>query len=544
MAVEFTMKKNARIALLVLLAAGLWLALKPTVGARRLTFLPVRWSEYVDFMDFWFNLGAFAILGATAWLAFGSLEKVLSRVCLMTGFVTLLNVTLELLQSSIPGRAMDMTDVWAGLLGCVLGITGAMMTQLITKRRSSDSGTPRVLFLDQTGRLGGAELMLLDIAAARAANSEVLLFQDGEFRTALEAAGVKTRVFRLGDEASTVDKQAGLFRVLRSIPGIIQLMLKTAQASRSFDVVYANTAKALIIGGPAARLAGRPLIFHLHDIIADGHFSALNQRALVFCANQFACSVIANSEATKAAFIACGGRAELCVVIPNGFRIQEERTHADVLKELRASLGIPTDARIVLMAGRLSHWKGQHVLLEALKSTPSAHAVLLGDALFTDEDREYARCLQTQADEPELAGRIHFAGFQSETMTYFDLADAVVHASVFPEPFGRVIVEGMLACKPVIASRAGGAAEIVSHENTGLLVDPGNVSELAEALARLLGDSAFATRLAHRAQQTARETYALSTVQRQIEAVIRQTARCEIDLASDAETNTPTRQTA
>jgi len=516
------MKRYARITLLLLLAAGFWLALKPTLGARRFTFLPFRWSEFIDIMDFWLNLGAFAILGATVWLAFGSLQQMFRHLCLITGSITLLNITLELMQSSIPGRAMDLADVWAGLLGCVFGIAGAIGLQLLSIRRKTGGTAPQVLFLDQTGRLGGAELMLLDIAAARAADSEVLLFQDGEFRTALENVGVKTTVITLGEEASTVDKQAGLKRVLRSIPNILQLVLQVVQAARSFDVVYANTAKALVIGGPAARLAGRPLIFHLHDIIADGHFSVLNQQALILCANHCAQSVIANSEATKDAFIACGGRAELCVVIPNGFRIPTERSSPEITKSLRTSLGIPSGAWTVLMAGRLAHWKGQHVLLEALKAVPTAHAVLLGDALFTDEDRKYAQHLHTQAEE--LAGRIHFAGFQSKTMPYFDMADAVVHASVFPEPFGRVIVEGMLACKPVIASRAGGAAEIISHEQTGLLVNPGRPTELTDALLRLQNDSEFASTIAHQAQQTAQNTYALSAVQEKIESVIHQVA--------------------
>jgi glycosyltransferase involved in cell wall biosynthesis/VanZ family protein len=516
------MKRYARITLLLLLAAGLWLALKPTLGNRRFTFLPFRWSEFIDIMDFWLNLGAFAILGATVWLAFGSLQKMFRHLCLITGFITLLNITLELMQSSIPGRAMDMADVWAGLLGCVLGIAGAIVLQLLSIRKKSGGTAPQVLFLDQTGRLGGAELMLLDIAAARAADSEVLLFQDGEFRTTLENVGVKTTVLTLGEEASTVDKQAGLKRVLRSIPNILQLMLQVVQAARSFDVVYANTAKALVIGGPAARLAGRPLIFHLHDIIADGHFSVLNQQALILCANYCAQSVIANSEATKDAFIACGGRAELCVVVPNGFRIPTERSSPEETKSLRTSLGIPSDAWTVLMAGRLAHWKGQHVLLEALKAVPTAHAVLLGDALFTDEDRKYAQQLHTQAEE--LDGRIHFAGFQSKTMPYFDMADVVVHASVYPEPFGRVIVEGMLACKPVIASRAGGAAEIISHEQTGLLVNPGSAKELTDALLRLQNDSEFASTIAHQALQTAQDTYALNAVQEKIESVIHQIA--------------------
>lgn len=538
------MKRNARIALLLMLAAGLWLALKPTLGNRRFTFLPFRWSEYFDLMDFWLNLGAFGILGMTVWLAFGTLGKAFSRLWMMTGFITLLNILLELIQSSIPGRAMDMADVWAGLFGCVGGIFIGMALQLLSIRKKTGSKEPQVLFLDQTGRLGGAELMLLDIAAARAADSEVILFQDGEFRTALENVGVKTSVIELGDEASTVDKQAGLKRVLRSIPGILELMLQLVQAARSFDVVYANTAKALIIGGPAARLAGRPLIFHLHDIIADGHFSVLNQQALIHCANFCAQSVIANSEATKAAFIACGGREELCVVIPNGFRIPAERTPAPQVSALRGRLGIPAQAWTILMAGRLAHWKGQHVLLEALKAVPAAHAVLLGDALFTDEDRQYALQLHAQADAPELAGRIHFAGFQKETMPYFDLADVVVHASVHAEPFGRVIVEGMLAGKPVIASRAGGAAEIVQHEQTGLLVHPGSASELADALKRLLNDTQFACELARQAQQTAQDTYALSAVQEKIESVIQQTASRESREESETAANHPIQQAA
>jgi glycosyltransferase involved in cell wall biosynthesis/VanZ family protein len=518
------MKRIARIALLLLLVAGLWLALKPTLGNRRLTFLPQHWSEYLDYMDFWLNLGAFAVLGLTLWFAFGALEKVLQRLFLMVGSITLMNLLLEGMQSSIPGRAMDQADVWAGLLGCVLGIGAGLAMQLFAVRKKAGSASPQVLFIDQTGRLGGAELMLLDIAAARAADSEVALFQDGEFRIALENAHVKTRVFKLNEEASAVDKQAGLGSVLGTIPAIFDLTLQIAQAARAFDVVYANTAKSLIIGGPAARLAGRPLIFHLHDIIADGHFSSLNQKALILCANYCARKVIANSEATKAAFIACGGRADLCVVVPNGFQIPEARTSSTKTAALRASLGIQPAAWTILMAGRLSHWKGQHILLEALKSVPTAHAVLLGDALFTDEDRLYAQGLHSQAAEPELAGRIHFAGFQSDTMPYFDMADAVVHASVFPEPFGRVIVEGMLAGKPVIASRAGGAAEIIQHEQTGLLVDPGNASELAAALLRLQSDTEFSSTLAHQAQQTAQDTYALSAVQEKIESAIRQTA--------------------
>lgn len=528
------MRKNARIILAALLAAGVWLALKSPTRSRRVVFLPAAWSQYLDLMDFWFNLAAFAMLGATAWLAFGSMEKMGRRAFEVTVFVTLLNVLLELMQTSIPGRSVDMADVWAGLIGCLLGIAGGLAAQIVMSGKKSDGRRPRVLFLDQTGHLGGAELMLLDIAAARAADSEAVLFQDGEFRTALEAAGVKTRVFTLGDEAAAVNKQAGLPHMLRCVPALTGMLLRTAHAARSFDVVYANTAKALIIGGPAARMAGRRVIFHLHDIIADGHFSMLNQIALVFFANTCASTVIANSEATRLAFITAGGRADLCVVIPNGFKTAMAKTDSDEIKALGAGMNIPADAWTVLMAGRLAPWKGQHVLLEALKSLPQAHAVLLGDALFTDEDREYARRLHEMADQPELRSRVHFAGFQSQTQPYFDLADVVVHASVYPEPFGRVIVEGMLAGKPVVASRAGGAAEIVQHEHTGLLVEPDDARRLAAALMRLKNDPAFASELASNAARTAHDIYDLDSVQAKIEAVIQRTASRMTDPAAEA----------
>lgn len=129
-------------------------------------------------------------------------------------------------------------------------------------------------------------------------------------------------------------------------------------------------------------------------------------------------------------------------------------------------------------------------------------------------------------------------------MAYFDLADVVVHASVHAEPFGRVIVEGMLAGKPVIASHAGGAAEIVQHEVTGLLVDPGSASELADALMRLHNDSKFAHDIARQAQQTAQDTYALNAVQEKIESVIQQTASRESREESETAATHPIQQAA
>jgi glycosyltransferase involved in cell wall biosynthesis len=137
-------------------------------------------------------------------------------------------------------------------------------------------------------------------------------------------------------------------------------------------------------------------------------------------------------------------------------------------------------------------------------------------------------------------------GFNPKRLAYFDMADVVVHASVFPEPFGRVIVEGMLACKPVIAAHAPAERrKSLQHEHTGLLVEPGNANELAGALTRLRSDSAFAAELAQNAATSRAMTPTrCSAVQRKIETVIRQTTHCETGLTPEAEANSPAGQAA
>ena len=83
--------------------------------------------------------------------------------------------------------------------------------------------------------------------------------------------------------------------------------------------------------------------------------------------------------------------------------------------------------------------------------------------------------------------------------------DVVVHASTEPEPFGLVIAEAMACGRPVIASRAGGAAEIVEPGVDGLSFSPGDVGQLAGAIARLAADPDERRRLGEAAARGARQ---------------------------------------
>jgi len=104
---------------------------------------------------------------------------------------------------------------------------------------------------------------------------------------------------------------------------------------------------------------------------------------------------------------------------------------------------------------------------------------------------------------------VHLTGFRPDIPDVMNAWDIVVHASIRPEPFGRVILEGMLLGKPVVAMAAGGVPELITHEQTGWLVPPGDAAALAAQLRHLLADPAHARAVGARARDWARERFAL-----------------------------------
>lgn len=129
------------------------------------------------------------------------------------------------------------------------------------------------------------------------------------------------------------------------------------------------------------------------------------------------------------------------------------------------------------------------------------------------------------AEELGVAERVGFAGFRTDVGALMSGVDLVVHTSTTPEPFGRVIVEGMLAGRPVVATRGGGVEEIVADAVTGLLVPPNDPAALVAAMRRLLEDPHFAESLAAAGRQSATERFSLDTTLRDISEVFRAVAK-------------------
>ena len=368
----------------------------------------------------------------------------------------------------------------------------------------------KILFLDQSGKLGGAELSLLDLAKFYRDSCLVCLFADGSFKTALMRNKIPVRI--LSKRSLKISKDSNYWQSIRNIGQLIPLIIEVAQLSHDYDLIYANTQKAMVVGAIASWLTKKPLVYHLHDILSAEHFSQANRQLAVFLANRFASLVIANSKATKTAFIEAGGKSNLVEIVYNGFNIAQYQSK-NFSAQLKQKLNLKGDY-IIGSFSRLSPWKGQHILIEALTHCHQATAILVGDALFGEY--AYVAALHQQVEELGLKDRVFFLGFRSDIPQLISLCDLIVHTSTAPEPFGRVIVEAMLCGKPVIATAAGGATELIENERTGWLTPPGDVSQLGATIEHCRQKQTKTQAIALAGKLSAIRRFDLSNIEQQI----------------------------
>ncbi|MEM9882362.1 MAG: glycosyltransferase family 4 protein [Planctomycetota bacterium] len=366
---------------------------------------------------------------------------------------------------------------------------------------------PRPIYLDHTAKLGGAELCLADLAPHRP-GAGVLLFEDGPLTEQLRRRGLEVQTH--GDaKLSAVRRDAGWRQVLRGAWGAVGLARWVARRSRDADLLYANSLKAMFVAAAAGRLTGRPVLWHLHDILSPEHFSRLNRRLCVAVANAGVSRVVANSYATAAAYRDAGGRAPVEVVY-NGI------DPAPIVAAAPATDPAPAGdtAPIVGIFGRLSPWKGQHVLIDAaarLRDRGRSVGVwVIGDALFGE--RDYVLELERQIDRLGLRDRVRMLGFRADVAALMKRCDIVVSCSTSPEPFGRVIAEAMFVGVPVVATAAGGAAELVRNGETGRSIPPDDPAALADAIADHLADPRAGRRMAIQALGFAENQLSLTAI--------------------------------
>lgn len=390
----------------------------------------------------------------------------------------------------------------------------------------------RVLFFDHTAALGGGEIALLNLV--RHLNPQTI-----KSIVVLGAAG--PLVERLGPEIDTYTLPlpvglatnrknslglATLFQI-REILGGLSYILQLAKFIRShkIDLVHTNSLKADVIGGIASRLAQCPVVWHVRDRIEMDYLPGPVVRVFRLLCRVIPTYVIANSAATLRTLhlgpdrpdgtdFGVNGRS---AVVHDGTRtrsLSKERSrHLEVFR--------------IALIGRISPWKGQHIFLQAAQSVaerfPNVRFFVIGAALF--DEHKYDEEIRQLPKKLGIENLVEFTGFCSDIEEVIEGLDLVVHASMTGEPFGQVIIEGMAAGKPVVATNGGGVPEIVEDGSTGILVPMGDVQAMADAICEILADPVRAREMGIRGRQRVENHFTVELTASKVETVFYEVLR-------------------
>lgn len=379
-----------------------------------------------------------------------------------------------------------------------------------------------VAFVDHTAQLGGGEIalrnLMLQLDPSRV-HCVALLFADGPLAKQLEP-NFAVHIVPLAKEISETRKDTVGWKSLLRIRDAFSILRFIWELSRTIkrlnvQIVHTNSLKSHVLGGLAARLARRSVIWHLRDRIAPDYLPSTAVRCVRFLSRILPDVLIANSHATLATVRRQSEShgSSRSRVIHDGCEIPREATRPDSSEAVKIGL-----------VGRISPWKGQHIFIRAIAllrdEFPSVRFQIIGAPLFSET--EYEAKIKALCRELELHDAVEFTGFVADPACAISQLQILVHASTIGEPFGQVAIEGMAAGKPVIATQGGGIPEIVINDVTGLLVPMGDERALADAMATLLRDPAKARRMGERGRERVCQLFTLAHNARAVEGVYAQ----------------------
>jgi len=255
--------------------------------------------------------------------------------------------------------------------------------------------------------------------------------------------------------------------------------------SEAIDLVHLNNSPRAGCDDwlPAARLAGVPCITHARGEMEDS--DVWHRR---FLRKRFD-RVIAISRFVASAMTRVGIPAARITQVYDGIDVERFRSRArQSPHEVRRDLGVPDDVLLVAMIGHVRWWKGQDVALRALAGLDEAtrrRLFVLFVGPTSRAEQPYHDHLVKLVAEEDLRDRVAFLGQRDDVPEIMSAADVVLCASTAPEPFGLVVIEGMAVGRPVVATRHGGPAEIITP-GAGLFFEPGSSEELGSLLVTLL----------------------------------------------------------
>jgi len=348
----------------------------------------------------------------------------------------------------------------------------------------------RVLYVNQTGQVSGAERSLLALLDGLGpAVERVVACPDGELAARVAERGI-ARQRIVGTQASfrlhPMHTSRGMAEIGRSA-----IEVRRLAARLGADLLHANTTRASLIALLARSRKGPPVLAHVRDWAPQARLS----RFVLGLIGRRADFVVANSEYIARQFDGLRLRRPVRVV-HNPVDLGRFDPLAVDRSEARHELGIPAGAVVLAVVAQLTPWKGQDDAVRALAalSGREREAVLLlaGSAKFAGpgtsfDNAAFERELHGLAARLDVAGRVRFLGERSDVPQVLAATDILLVPS-WREAFGRIAIEGMAMGVPVVATNVGGPAEAIRPGIDGLLLPPRRAELWAKRLEPLLDD--------------------------------------------------------
>lgn len=354
----------------------------------------------------------------------------------------------------------------------------------------------KVIFLTHSGADSGAEQSIVSYLARWPRDRQrpmLMLAESGAIEERARDSDVDCETVMLDPYiAGTRRSERSIRRLSAVLIGLWRHAAKVHRVvdRRSTDVVVAISLKALIFGLIAGRRAHVTVVWSLHDRVHAGYFPWFLVPVLRHVVPRLVDGIMVNSRSTLATIRP--GRTPVIVATPS------------IELDNRAFHEPGDEVRRIVMLGRLSPWKGQLLFLrsfaQAFTDSP-AEAFIVGGALFGEDN--YEQSLMHEAERLGIADRVHFVGHVADPWAWLVDADVLAHCSLIPEPFGRVVVQGMWAKCAVVATRPGGPEEVITDGEDGLLVPCNNQDAMTAAFQRLRSDRCLRRKLAAGGRETA-----------------------------------------
>lgn len=332
------------------------------------------------------------------------------------------------------------------------------------------------LFQPYPHTLGGLQAVVLQLGKGlRQQGWEPLVIcpEEGKFAEVARNAGLPVLVSDPGAAWHLYgrgDKTLSYLFAPGRVWSLLRYWVKLSRELRQqkVTVLHCNDYRAVILAAPAARLAGIPVVWHMHGYIKS--------RLANWVSAILADRVATVSRGMLDYFRLPRFLSRKFSVIHNGL----EELPALPLEEITP----PT----VLAVGTIHPRKGYETLIRAFRNVvarcPDAECHIIGGEFG---DGSYARELRALAQREGVAGRVHFRGYSGQVAAEMARCTVLAIPSRI-EAFGMVAIEAMAAAKPVVATRTGGLQDIVEHGETGFLVEEDDAESMGRHLADLLQD--------------------------------------------------------